>query len=66
MLVVKVTMMEGRSVEQKRALVARLTAVAARTIDWPADRVRVAIYELGPEAWGIGGETAGARRELRA
>ncbi len=53
---VQVTMVRGRTVEQKRALIASLSAAVAESTGTPVDRVRVAIYEVGPEEWGIGGQ----------
>ena len=53
---VQVTMVRGRTVEQKRALIASVSAAVASSTDTPVERVRVAIYEVGPEEWGIGGQ----------
>ena len=52
---VQVTMVSGRTVEQKHALIAGLTQAVADALGTPADRVRVAIYEVSQDDWGIGG-----------
>ena len=62
MLVLKVTMAEGRTIEQKEALIAWLWQAAASHLGWPLEEVRVAIYEVGEHEWGIGGRSIAARR----
>lgn len=59
---VQVTMVRGRTVEQKHALIAAVSASVAAALDTPVERVRVAIYEVGPDEWGIGGEPYAAVR----
>ena len=54
---IQVTMIEGRTVEQKRALVAGIAHAAVEALDVPLDRVRVAIYEVSGDDWGIGDKT---------
>jgi 4-oxalocrotonate tautomerase len=55
MPLIQVTMVEGRTVEQKHALIRELTDGACRALGVPADRVRIAIYEVGGDDWGIAG-----------
>lgn len=55
MPLIQVTMVEGRTTEQKHALIRELTEGAVRALRVPQDRVRVAIYEVGADDWGIGG-----------
>ena len=52
---VQVTMVSGRTAEQKHALIAKVSAAVADALDTPVDRVRVAIYEVSGDEWGIGG-----------
>ena len=52
---VQVTLVQGRTTEQKHALIAAVTDAVATSLDTPADRVRVAIYEVTGDDWGIGG-----------
>jgi len=62
MLVLKITMVRGRTPEQKEALIAQLSQTAAKHLDWPLEEVRVAIYEVAEQEWGIGGRSVAARR----
>ena len=62
MPLVQVTMVEGRTVEQKHALIRSLTAAMHDSTGTPTDRIRVAIYEISPDEWGIGGEPFSAVR----
>ena len=56
MPLIQVTMVQGRTVEQKHALIASLTDAMAGTLGTPRDRIRVAIYEISADEWGVGGE----------
>lgn len=62
MPLIQVTMVEGRTNEQKHALIRELTDGATRALGVPSDRVRVAIYEVGADDWGIGGQPYSAVR----
>ena len=53
---IQVTMMEGRTVEQKHELMQRLTDAVVESIGSDPSRVRVAIYEVTPDDWAVGGE----------
>ena len=54
----QITMMEGRSKEQKAALIKEVTDAIHKSIGSPRENVRVAIYEVQKSEWGIGGVTA--------
>jgi 4-oxalocrotonate tautomerase len=56
MPLVQVTMIAGRTVEQKHALIAAVSKAVSDSLDTPIERVRVAIYEVSPDEWGIGGQ----------
>jgi 4-oxalocrotonate tautomerase len=56
MPLVQVTMVRGRTVEQKHALIASVSAAVAESLSTPIERVRVTIYEVGPDEWGVGGQ----------
>ena len=62
MPLIQVTMVEGRSVAQKHALIRNLSASMAETLGVPLERIRVAIYEVTADEWGIGGEPFSAVR----
>jgi 4-oxalocrotonate tautomerase len=48
-------MLEGRTVEQKHALMARITDVVEETLGGDRQRIRVALYEVSADEWGVGG-----------
>ena len=52
---IQVTLLEGRSVEQKHALIRRLTEAVAEAVGGDPQRIRVALYEVSADDWGIGG-----------
>jgi len=52
---IQVTMLEGRTVEQKHDLIRRVTDAVAESIGGDPQRIRVAIYEVSTDDWGIGG-----------
>ena len=54
----QITMMEGRTKEQKAELIKEITECIERVLNAPRKSVRVAIYEVGKSDWGIGGQTA--------
>jgi 4-oxalocrotonate tautomerase len=57
MLVLKVTMLEGRTPEKKAEVIRRLTEAAARHLNEPAADIRIVIIEVTKEEWGAGGVT---------
>lgn len=63
MPLVEITMIEGRTPEQKRALLAEVTDAVERAIAAPREAIRVAIRELPPEHWAIGGVSTAERRK---
>ena len=56
MPMIQVTMLEGRTVEQKHELMRRLTEATAEVLGGDPQRIRVALYEFSPDEWAIGGE----------
>ncbi len=57
MLLLKVTILQGRTEAQKAQLIERLTAAAELYLNEPTADVRVIIYEVPPSNWGAGGVT---------
>ena len=53
-----VHMIEGRSVEQKRAVIEKVTAALVEATGAPKENVRVWISEVPKENWGIAGVSA--------
>ncbi len=54
----QITILEGRTKEQKAALIKEVTEAIHSSLGSPIKNVRVAIYEVQKSEWGIGGETA--------
>ena len=61
MPIVQVNMLVGRTVEQKRKLVAGITGVVTESLGVQAETVRVMIHEMGKDDYAIGGKTAAER-----
>lgn len=59
---IQVTMIEGRTLEQKHDLIRKLSEATAEAVGTPIERVRVAIYEVTADEWGIGGQPVSSVR----
>lgn len=59
MPLVQVTMLEGRTPEQKRALHQELTEAVIRALGAKPDSIRTVIYEVPASHWAVGGEPKG-------
>jgi 4-oxalocrotonate tautomerase len=64
-LIVEITITEGRSSEQKEQLHAALAVNAATALGWDRDDVRTVIREVPPAHWGAGGQSFAARQAMR-
>ena len=64
MPVIDVTMVEGRSPEQKDALVKALTEAAVGAVGAPIESVRVILREVPPSHFAAGGVTIAQRRAM--
>jgi 4-oxalocrotonate tautomerase len=60
---VDVTLVEGRTPEQLRALQHELTQAVVRAIGAPVDSIRVVLREVPPTHWAAGDLTIAERRE---
>lgn len=58
MPIVTVKMLEGRTDDQKRELVEKVTEAVTSTTNAPADRVSVVIEEMKPQNFGKAGVRA--------
>jgi len=58
MPIVSISMLEGRSDEQKELMINEVSEAIARSLDAPKESVRVLIYEMPPQHFGIGGQSA--------
>jgi 4-oxalocrotonate tautomerase len=54
----QIQMMEGRSEEQKRAVIEKVTAALVEAVGAPIESVRVIITEIPKSHWGIAGKSA--------
>ncbi len=62
MPLIEVTMVEGRTAEQLRALISALTTAAVETVDAPRENVRVVVREVPATHWAAGDVTIAERR----
>jgi len=60
MPLIEVTMIEGRSREQKARLIEKLTDAASEAVGAPVETIRVCIREVPGENWGIAGKAKGS------
>ncbi|MDP3188427.1 2-hydroxymuconate tautomerase [Limnobacter sp.] len=56
----QIYMIEGRTEEQKRAVIEKVTQALVDAIDAPRENVRVWIHDVPKENWGIAGSSAKA------
>ena len=57
MPVIHVHLLSGRSPEQKKEFIQRVTEVAVQTLDVPAVAVTVVLAEVQPGNWGAAGRS---------
>jgi 4-oxalocrotonate tautomerase len=53
-----VFMLQGRTDEQKKAVIEKVTQAIMEAVSAPRENVRVIIQEIPKTQWGIGGKTA--------
>lgn len=58
MPIIQVNMLEGRTIVQKRALVAAITEAVCKTLGAAPQSVRIIINELQPDHYAVAGVTA--------
>jgi 4-oxalocrotonate tautomerase len=54
----QIYMLEGRTEEQKRAVIEKVTQALVEAVDAPVNTVRVLIQEVPKTNWGIAGVSA--------
>ncbi|MGH8516314.1 MAG: 2-hydroxymuconate tautomerase [Panacagrimonas sp.] len=59
MPIIQVNLLEGRSVAQKRAMIAAVTDAIVESLGVRADSVRIMINEMHPEHFALAGVSAG-------
>ena len=62
MPLIEVTLTEGRSPEQLRALISGITRAAVEAIDAPLQNIRVVLREVPDTHWAAGDVTIAERR----
>ena len=62
MPLIEVTMVEGRTPKQVRALISALTRAAVDTVDAPLESIRVVVHEVPTTHWAAGDVTIAERR----
>ena len=54
----QIYMIEGRTIEQRRAVIEKVTAALVEATGAPKENVRVWIHDVSKENWGIAGVSA--------
>ncbi len=54
---IQISLIEGRTAEEKAALIKEVSEAAMRTVNATPDNTRVVIYEVTADEWGVGGQT---------
>jgi 4-oxalocrotonate tautomerase len=54
----QIYMIEGRTTEQKKAVIEKVTQALVEAVGAPKENVRVWIHDVPKENWGIAGQTA--------
>lgn len=54
----QIYLLEGRSEEQKRAVIEKVTQALVEALDAPIENVRVWIHDMPKSNWGIAGKSA--------
>lgn len=57
MPIINVSILAGRTTDQKRSLIRELAEGAQRALDVREEQVRVIITEVVPDHWGVGGRS---------
>lgn len=59
---IQISLIEGRTVAEKAALIKEVSEAAMRTVGATPDNTRVVIYEVTADEWGVGGQTVTQKR----
>ena len=58
MPIIQVNLLEGRTIDQKKKLVANLTEAVVKSLDVKPDAVRIILQEMAKQDYAIGGVLA--------
>lgn len=61
MPIVQIDLLEGRSIEKKHALIAKVTQAVCEALDAKPESVRIIIRDMDPDQYGIAGVPASQR-----
>jgi 4-oxalocrotonate tautomerase len=61
MPLLQVSLIEGRSAEVGERLIAELTETIVRVLEAPKESVRVILYDVPAERWGVAGVSKAAQ-----
>jgi 4-oxalocrotonate tautomerase len=56
--IAQIYLLEGRTDEQKRAVIEKVTKALQEAVDAPVENIRIWIHEVPKANWGIAGVTA--------
>ncbi|PZP86718.1 MAG: 4-oxalocrotonate tautomerase [Azospirillum brasilense] len=56
MPIVQINMLKGRTIEQKRALVKKVTEALGETIDAPPHKIRIILNDMEHDMYAIAGQ----------
>ncbi len=59
---IDIQLIEGRSAEQKEALIEKVTAACVESLGCTPESVRVMLADIAPQNFGIAGESVAKRR----
>lgn len=62
MPIIQISLVEGRSDEQIRALIRGVTEATATAVSAPIDSIKVIVNEVKPTHWGSGEQTIAEKR----
>jgi 4-oxalocrotonate tautomerase len=62
MPIIRIELLEGRSPEQKKALIRQVSEAVTTSLGVRPEQVRVLLYELPADHWAIGGTTMADRK----
>lgn len=60
---IQISLIEGRTAEEKAALIKEVSEAAMRTVNATPENTRVVIYEVTADEWGVGGQTVTQMRQ---
>lgn len=65
MPIVNIQLIEGRSAEQKEALIEKVTAACVESIDCTPESVRILLSDVATQDFGVAGESVAKRRAAK-